>query len=128
VSLDERAKYANSKLQNFRDSIFVSLHCNSSPKQTETSNGFEIYYLAQTLPVETAREISIVSHGLTDKTKNESVQKIQSGMLSSVIQRRSVVLARSIAEKLTVALDKKLSNRGVKKNNYHVLRSSLMPD
>ncbi|MBP7284146.1 MAG: N-acetylmuramoyl-L-alanine amidase [Leptospiraceae bacterium] len=127
VPLEDRAKIANKKLRMSRDTIFISLHCNSTPTPEKSPRGYEVYYLAQSAPIEVTRESSIISSQLIDIRRDPKVQYIQSGMLSSVIQRRSILLAKAIDLKLKESLDSKLSSRGVKKNNYQVLRGSMMP-
>ncbi|MBK8393868.1 MAG: N-acetylmuramoyl-L-alanine amidase [Leptospiraceae bacterium] len=127
VALEDRAKIANKSLKVSRDTIFISLHCNSTPTPEKSPRGFEVYYLAQTYPMESTRESSIISSQLIDIRRDPKVQYIQSGMLSSVIQRRSILLAKAIDSKLKESLESKLMSRGVKKNNYQVLRGSMMP-
>lgn len=127
VPLEDRAKIANKKLSTSRDTIFISLHCNSTPTPEKSPHGYEIYYLAQNSPIESTREASIISNHLIDVRRDPKVQTIQSGMLSSVIQRRSILLAKAIDSKLKASLESKIASRGVKKNNYHVLRGSMMP-
>ncbi|HMW04277.1 MAG TPA: N-acetylmuramoyl-L-alanine amidase [Leptospiraceae bacterium] len=127
VPLEDRAKIANKKLQTSRDTIFISLHCNSTPTPEKSPHGYEVYYLAQSAPIEINRESSILSNQLIDVRRDPKVQYIQSSMLSSVIQRRSILLAKSIDNKLKESLDSKIASRGVKKNNYQVLRGSMMP-
>ncbi len=127
VPLEDRAKIANKKLASSRDTIFISLHCNSTPTPEKSPHGYEVYYLAQTSSIETTRETSIVSSHLIDIRRDPKVRQIQSGMLSSVVQRRSILLAKAIDSKLKESLESKIASRGVKKNNYQVLRGSLMP-
>ncbi|HRG77770.1 MAG TPA: N-acetylmuramoyl-L-alanine amidase [Leptospiraceae bacterium] len=127
VPLEDRAKIANKKLRTSRDTIFISLHCNSTPTPEKSPHGYEVYYLAQSGPIETTRETSILTNQLIDARRDPKVQYIQSGMLSSVIQRRSILLAKAIDSKLKDSLDSKIASRGVKKNNYQVLRGSMMP-
>lgn len=127
VPLEDRAKIANKKLQTSRDTIFISLHCNSTPTPEKSPHGYEVYYLAQSAPIETNREASILTNQLIDLRRDPKIQYIQSSMLSSVIQRRSIQLAKSIDSKLKESLATKIASRGVKKNNYQVLRGSMMP-
>ena len=127
VSLEERAKVANQRLIKNRSTIFVSIHCNSTQTPENSPTGFEVYYLAQTNSIETVRESAIISKRLVDTRRDPKVLTIQSGMMSSVIQRRSILLARSIDSKMRENLSTNLPSRGVKRNNYHVLRGTMMP-
>lgn len=127
MSLEDRALIANKKLKKSKDVLFISLHCNSTQNPENSPTGFEIYYLAQTAPMENSRQSKLISARLVDTNRDQKVQEIQSGMMSSSIQRKSIHLAKNIDSKLKENLGDLLMSRGVKRNNFHVLRGSIMP-
>lgn len=127
VDLNERAKIANEELKVTKSILFVSLHCNSVEVKSETAKGYEIYYLDQTKKLEQERQRTIVTRRLVDLEKPPVIQKIQTDMLSSVIQRRSILLAKSVEEKLNETIGSRIVSRGVKRANFRVLRGSIMP-
>ncbi len=127
MSLEDRALIANKKLNKSKDVLFISLHCNSTQTPENSPTGFEIYYLAQNSSIENARESKVISARLVDTNRDQKILNIQSGMMSSSIQRKSILLAKNIDSKLKENLTDSLISRGVKRNNFHVLRGSIMP-
>jgi len=127
VDLNERAKIANETLKIAKKSIFISIHCNAALTRTEVARGFEIYYLDQSYKIEAEREKTIISQRLIDMKRPQVVQKIESGMLSTSVQRGSILLAHSVEEKLNEIIGSKIASRGVKRAKFRVLRGSIMP-
>ncbi len=127
VDLNERFKLANEGLKTSKNIIFISLHCNAALTRTETARGYEIYYLDQSYKIEQEREKTIITKRLIDLKSIPDVQKIESGMFSSSVQRRSILLANSIEEKFGETIAYKIPSRGVKKAKFRVLRGSIMP-
>ena len=125
IKLEERTSLANQKLKLSTNTIFVSIHCNSA--FNSVANGFEVYYLAQTSSMEDSREMSLIQNNVVSWHNNKEIQRIQSGMMSTLIQRRSIKLADSVHLKIRDSIGKTIVSRGVKKANFHVLRRSLMP-
>ncbi|MCB1158652.1 MAG: N-acetylmuramoyl-L-alanine amidase [Leptospiraceae bacterium] len=125
IPLKERTHIGNEKLNTSTNSIFVSLHCNAA--FNDKANGMEIYYLDQTRRLESYREYSIIQKNLIPPGRKMEIRQIQSGMMSSLIQRRSLRLAETIHYKLRNELHPRIISRGVKRENFHVLRESLMP-
>ncbi|MCE9498976.1 MAG: N-acetylmuramoyl-L-alanine amidase [Leptospira sp.] len=125
IELEERSKIANAEALRSKDSIFISLHCNSSISEEPT--GFEIYFLSQTPSTEMARELSIIENKVLDNKNTRDVKKIQAGMLSSYVQRSSKKLAVNAEKGLEKWLSGRIVSRGVKKADFSVLRGSLMP-
>ena len=126
LSLERRAKIANQKLKTNEKAIFISLHCNAS--LSSRIRGFEIYYLSQNPTTEKDRELSLIKNKLIhSRYLRRDIKQIQAGLMSSLIQRRS----RLLAYKINYAFKNKLRNyiysRGVKKADFAVLRWSLMP-
>ncbi|MCX7997684.1 MAG: N-acetylmuramoyl-L-alanine amidase [Leptospiraceae bacterium] len=127
VDLNERYKLANQGLSISKNIIFVSLHCNASPTRAEIARGYEIFYLDQSYKIEQEREKTIITKRLIDLKAIPEVQRIESGMFSSSVQRRSILLANSIEEKFGETIAYKIPSRGVKKAKFRVLRGSIMP-
>ncbi|TGK15580.1 N-acetylmuramoyl-L-alanine amidase [Leptospira fluminis] len=125
VELERRSDIANKETQKGGSVLFLSLHCNASI--SEDVNGFEVYYLSQTPSTESARETSILENKIVGRRGGTDIRKIQAGMLSSLIQRRSRALAHSVESEMKKKLAPKILSRGVKKADFSVLRGSLMP-
>ncbi|XDD50946.1 N-acetylmuramoyl-L-alanine amidase [Leptospira sp. WS92.C1] len=125
IELERRSEIANRELKKKGSSLFISLHCNSSINPD--INGFEIYYLSQTPSTESARETALLENRILKAKGNSTIKKIQAGMMSSLIQRRSRILARSLESEMKKKLQPQILSRGVKKADFSVLRGSLMP-
>ncbi|RHX79440.1 N-acetylmuramoyl-L-alanine amidase [Leptospira yasudae] len=125
VELEQRSAIANRELKKKGSALFISLHCNSSIN--EDVNGFEIYYLSQTASTESARETALLENRILKPKGTSAVKRIQAGMMSSLIQRRSRILARSLESEMKKKLQPQILSRGVKKADFSVLRGSLMP-
>ncbi|PJZ54165.1 N-acetylmuramoyl-L-alanine amidase family protein [Leptospira adleri] len=125
VELERRSEIANRELKKTGSSLFISLHCNSSINADV--NGFEIYYLSQTPSTESARETALLENRILKPRGNSAVKKVQAGMMSSLIQRRSRILARALESEMKKKLQPQILSRGVKKADFSVLRGSLMP-
>lgn len=125
VKLGSRTRMANQKLQDSNSTIFISLHCNSG--FNKEAKGYEIYYLDQTQRMETSREYSIIEYRLVPTHYKPNIVWIQSGMMSSLIQRRSIKLAKQVHYAMGKQIGRYIPSRGVKRANFHVLRRSLMP-
>ncbi|HMV78016.1 MAG TPA: N-acetylmuramoyl-L-alanine amidase [Leptospiraceae bacterium] len=127
VSLEDRFKFANENLKETQNIVYISLHCNSVEVRNESPKGYEIYYLEQKGKTPENREKTIITQNLIDVKRPPVVQKIQSDMKATLIQRRSILLANSLDEKMYESIGSKILSRGVKKMNLQVLRGSLMP-
>lgn len=125
IELERRSEIANRELKKSGSALFISLHCNSSINMDV--NGFEIYYLSQTPSTESARETALLENRIFKPKGTPAIKKIQAGMMSSLIQRRSRILARSLESEMKKKLQPQILSRGVKKADFSVLRGSLMP-
>ncbi|PJZ68161.1 N-acetylmuramoyl-L-alanine amidase [Leptospira perolatii] len=125
IELERRSELANSQLKKGGTALFLSLHCNASI--AEDVNGFEVYYLSQTPSSESGRETAILENKIGGLKGRNTYKKIQAGMLSSLIQRRSRLLAHRVETEMKKNLGSKILSRGVKKADFSVLRGSLMP-
>ena len=125
ISLERRAKIANNKLPKDEKIIFISLHCNAS--LSSRIRGFEVYYLSQNPTTEKDREHSLIKNNIIKSNHQSKVKNIQAGLMSSLIQRRSRILAYKMNYSLKKRLKPHMYSRGVKKADFAVLRWSLMP-
>lgn len=127
ISLEERAKIATEHLKKNKNSIFISLHCNSVSDQSINPTGFEVYFLDQRSETQKIREAMVLDSGFLNRERPFLVKKIQSELFASMVQRRSVTLAGYLEGTLKSELFPRLLSRGVKKSNFLVLRKNLMP-
>ena len=122
--LEDRAKIANKKLQSSRDTIFISLHCNSTPTPEKSPHGYEVYYLAQSGVIENSRETSILSSQLIDIRRDPKVQYIQRECFH--LSSREEASFKAIDSKVKRISCLKDCKSCEKKNNYQVLRGSMI--
>ena len=130
IEFEKRTNTANSRLRKNRNGIFVSIHINAS--LSDKISGLETYYLSQNPSNDEARSTAALEN---DVVKFESTKKkgtyqdidyIEARMMTTQIQKESVLLAELIQKSLTKGL-KDFKDRGVKKANFVVLRGALMP-
>jgi N-acetylmuramoyl-L-alanine amidase len=126
-SLDERSNMANTKLNISKNTIFLSIHCNSIKGEDRSPKGFEVYYLDQKKSIYEDREKLTIQKSIINSDRSPDIQKIYSDMYVSMVQRRSILLAQSIEKNLKNLLGKRMRSRGVKRESFHVLRKNLMP-
>ena len=106
--LYERTDYANKKKGN----IFISLHMNASPKRKHRNylyKGIEIFYLRG-----------------KSKRKRYADRRIYTGDWK---KKKSYLLAKKIKKSMLISVRKKhiVLDKGVKQNNFWVLRGTKMP-
>jgi N-acetylmuramoyl-L-alanine amidase len=126
-TLEERSKISNNQLNLTKNSIFISIHCNSVKGDDRTPKGFEIYYLEQKSTIVEDREKLTLQENIINPNKPYIIKKIFSDMYNSMVQRRSIQLANSIDNKLKIEMKYRMNSRGVKMQTFHVLRKNLMP-
>ena len=126
-SLEERSRISNKQLNITKNSIFISIHCNSVKGEDRSPKGFEIYYLEQINSVIEDREKLTLQENIINTNRPYIVKKIFSDMYNSMVQRRSIHLANSIENNLKIELKNRMNSRGVKRQTFHVLRKNLMP-
>ena len=127
VELEERPQLAGKYLHLNKNSIFISIHCNSVNSNMKSPSGFEVYHLDQKENTENLRQKMVIDSNLINKDRNYLIQKIHSELYNSMVQRRSINLATSINLKLSESLGNRLKSRGVKRSEFLVLRKNLMP-
>ena len=106
-SLKERTDYANAKKGN----VFISLHVNAAPKRRANYiyKGIEVYYLRSKTKRTRYKDRKIYTTPWKVKKSNELCQCTHTEILKSV-RKKHIVL-----------------NKGVKRNNFWVLRGTKMP-
>jgi len=130
IELEKRTDIANSKLKKGSNGIFVSIHLNAS--LSDKISGVETYYLSQTPTNEEARKTAALENESvrfeTNRRKGsyQDIDYIEARMMTTQIQKESVMLANLIQKSLVKEL-KDLKDRGVKKADFFVLRGVLMP-
>lgn len=119
LELEERTEMANSiPLKDNEAIIFISLHANAA--FTTKSNGFEVWYL----PPETKREL--IDETDVDEESKE-ILPILNTMLEVEYSTESIMLAREILRGMEETVGSVSPNRGLKAENWFVVRNSKMP-
>jgi N-acetylmuramoyl-L-alanine amidase len=117
-TLEQRVAKANAvPLKDNEAVIYISIHANSS--LNKTARGFEVWYLDPGH----SREV-------IDKSKNDDPKEIlliKNEMLQEEFNRESVMMATSIAKRISQSLGKDLPFRGLKAEEWFVVRKAKMP-
>ncbi|HVO75079.1 MAG TPA: N-acetylmuramoyl-L-alanine amidase, partial [Ignavibacteriaceae bacterium] len=127
VELYRRGQIANEK----DGKLFISIHCNSTPKKNPDANGFEIYLLR---PGRTQEAIQIAEreNSVIEFEENpERYQKLtdENFILVSMAQSSYMRYSEKFSGILNDAFSKdlSLSSRGVKQAGFYVLVGASMP-
>jgi N-acetylmuramoyl-L-alanine amidase len=123
LRLERRSELANKQNSDAKFGVFISIHCNStlSPRV----KGFEVYYLAQNPDNIRMRQIMLRENLRFERSSY--IRRLKSQLMNAQIQRESKMLARSVFSGLMIGLDGMIKPRKVKKADFAVLRSTLMP-
>ncbi|GHT77227.1 hypothetical protein FACS1894130_00870 [Spirochaetia bacterium] len=117
-SLGDRAVFANSvPLKDNEAIVFISIHANSS--FNKNARGYEVWYL----PPETRRN-------LIDKDRysaNPEIIPIVNNMIEEEFTTESTMIARSIEKRIGEAMGPSLPSRGVKAEDWYVVKNARMP-
>ncbi|GHV89969.1 N-acetylmuramoyl-L-alanine amidase [Spirochaetia bacterium] len=117
-SLNDRTIIANSvPLKDNEAIIYVSIHANSS--MNKTARGYEVWYLSP----EYRRE-------LIDKSKfegSEEIMDIVNSMMEEEFTTESIMMARSILDRIGEAVGRTMPSRGIKAEEWYVVRNARMP-
>lgn len=128
VDLYKRGKIANEN----NGKIFISIHCNSTPKKPSEAEGFEVYLLR---PGRTQEAIKIAERENSVIQYEENPNRYQKltdenfilvNMAHSTYMKYSEKFAEMLDKQLTANL--KLSSRGVKQAGFYVLVGASMPN
>ena len=118
-SLEDRVSMANEvELEDNEAIIYVSVHANAS--FNKNAKGFEVWYLNP----EYRR--TLVAQ---DKAKDlgEDIAPILNAMLEEEFTTESILLARSIMDGLSSGIGRESPNRGVRAEEWFVVRNAKMP-
>ena len=131
IELSERAEIANRELKKGVNGAFVSIHVNASV--SNKISGFETYILSQNPTNEEARKTAALENNVVilenqnlSKKKYDDIDYIEALMITTQIQKESLLLANSVQNNLSKNI-KEFKSRGVHKADFFVLRGALMP-
>jgi N-acetylmuramoyl-L-alanine amidase len=117
-SLEERVTIANQvDLKENETIIYLSVHANAS--RNKNARGYEVWYL----PPETRREL-IDRDRYTDSVE---VIPILNAMLEEEFTFESVRIGQFILDRFKETLGGKIPSRGLKAENWYVVRNARMP-
>lgn len=118
ISLDDRTKKANLQARSKDQSVlFISIHANAS--LSSKAKGYEVWYL----PPQTRRKI--VRPG--DYEVDESVLEVINDLKEEELSTDGYLLAASIQKHMGLAVGDLSPNRGLKEEEWYVVRNSFMP-
>ncbi|HCY75909.1 MAG TPA: hypothetical protein DHV28_08300 [Ignavibacteriales bacterium] len=127
IDLYKRGKIANEK----SGKLFISIHCNSTPKKPSTANGFEVYLLR---PGRTKEAISIAEFENSVIKYEENPNRYEkltdeNFILVSMAHSSYMKYSERFAEYLHKEFSNHptLSSRGVKQAGFYVLVGASMP-
>jgi len=118
ISLDDRTKLANKYSSKSDTTLFVSIHANASINKT--ASGFEVWYLPQEYSRKLIKEEDYL---VLDK----SVLPLLNDIVQDSVFSESILLARRILEGLEGSVGKLSKNRGMKAEEWYVVRTARMP-
>jgi N-acetylmuramoyl-L-alanine amidase len=120
VSLEDRVVIANGLLEKTKDTIlYVSIHANTSPFN-KTASGFEVWCLPPSY------ERTLVDEKAAGK-ENLDILPILNSMREEEISLESTMLAQNILSGLDASIGEKSGNRGLRQNDWYVVRNARMP-
>lgn len=128
IELYKRGQIANQS----KGKLFISIHCNSTPKKPSTASGFETYILR---PGKTdaairvaARENAAVEYE-SDQDRYQHLSDIEF-ILTSMVRSQDVKFSERFAALVQEELDDELhiQNKGVSQAGFYVLVGAAMPN
>ena len=115
-TLEDRVNMANSvKLKKNESILYVSIHVNAS--LSSKAAGFEVWYL----PPEYRREV------VDKKNVPKEIHSILNSMMEEEFTMESILMAQNILDGLDAQIGKKSPNRGIRENQWFVVRNVKMP-
>ncbi|MBR6200436.1 MAG: N-acetylmuramoyl-L-alanine amidase [Spirochaetales bacterium] len=117
IPLEERSNIANRAYSKYGNAIFVSIHVNSS--RAPNSFGFETWHLTANY-----------KRDVVDKKKvsdDAGIANIVNLMMTDEIYNESKDLAQKIQNNLETQIGYVSKNRGIKQEQYFVIKKSVMP-
>lgn len=116
LSLEQRVEIANSvKLEENEAIIYVSIHANAA--FNKNANGFEVWYLSPGY----RRSV------LEDTGVEKDLLPILNSMLEEEYTTESILIAKFILDGLDEQIGTKSTNRGIKEEEWFVVRNAHMP-
>jgi len=123
-TLEERVALANSvPLTGNEAAIYISVHANAS--FNKDARGYEVWYLSPGYRREVIDKAKYADTML-DEYKQE-VLPILNSMLEEELTTESILMARSILKRMDEAAGKQLPSRGLKAEEWFVVRNARMP-
>jgi N-acetylmuramoyl-L-alanine amidase len=117
-ALEDRVNIANGvPLKENEAIIYISIHANAS--FTKSARGYEVWYLSP----ETRRTV-IDQDRYADSTE---VLSILNEMLEEEFTTESIMIAQSILEQFKAVLGNSIPSRGLKAEDWYVVKNSRMP-
>jgi len=120
---DARVNLANSvPLAQNEAAIYISIHANSSLNRN--ARGYEVWYLNPSYRRE------VIDKSKYEESSNElrkEVLPILNSMMEEELTTESIILANSILKSLGEAVGNKLPSRGLKAEEWFVVRNAHMP-
>jgi N-acetylmuramoyl-L-alanine amidase len=115
-SLEDRVEMANSvKLGAHEAILYLSIHANSA--FNKSSDGFEVWYLTPDY-----------RRTVIDKTEeSKEILPILNSMMEEEFTTESILIAKSIGDGLDLQIGKQSPNRGIKEEEWFVVRNARMP-
>ena len=127
LELFKRGKIANENDGN----LFISIHCNSTPKKNSSASGFEVYLLR---PGRTQDAIDIAEFensviSLEDDPTRYQILNDENFILVSMARSSYMRYSETFAEMLNTEWikDVKIPSRGIKQAGFYVLVGASMP-
>ncbi len=119
-TLPERTALANKVEMGENDSVlFISVHVNSAINDKAT--GFEVWYLSPEV------ERDMVTDKMKENLQEAGVVHILNRLLDEETSVESVKLAKSILNEMAVKIDGRSPNRGIRDEEWYVVRHAKMP-
>ncbi len=116
LSLEQRVDIANSvKLEENEAIIYVSIHANAA--FDKKAGGYEVWYLSP------GYRRSVLSDSGVDK----DLLPILNSMMEEEYTTESILIAKFILEGMDNEIGKQMTNRGIKEEEWFVVRNAHMP-
>jgi N-acetylmuramoyl-L-alanine amidase len=118
-SLEERTVIANSvPLKDNEAIIYISIHANASVNKN--ARGYEVWYLSPDYRRDVLDKNVSENYG-------EAISRIFGTMLEEEFTTESIIIARSILKAFDQAMERSMPSRGLKAEEWFVVRNSRMP-
>lgn len=117
LSLEERVSIANSlSLAPDEAVLYLSIHVNSA--FDKKAGGFEVWYLSP------GYRRTVISE---DEVDDASLRNILNSMMEEEYTTESILIAKYIQDGLNIEIGDKFANRGIKQEEWFVVRNANMP-